>query len=520
MATLDDKSQRMSRFALTLLLLLLLAAAHAAWHVQHDLRMLAFPFPQDYVEGVTQLMQQRFNEGLTLYPIVSDQPPWLHNPYPPMGYWITHIVGRLTGTAHPYRAARLAALLATLICAGLIFRLSACGRGRFCGFAAVGLFLFSPLVLRYGCFCRPDMLALMFSLAAVAALWNRRNAGLAALAGVCAALALLTKPQYFAAGLAISVHLFRNDRKLLAPFLATLCGSCGLALAMLHIQSDGAVWSHLFALNVLPFDWGGGMARLADFAGRHALLLTALILLLINPQKSSADEPPRDLAWMYGLCALLPLPLIAKTGAEENYLLELLAVGSLAAGRFASRLDGRTLTIGAALLAAQWLVYLPVQPQPVFSRTYGQELSSDFGAITPTQMDRDIGGKIVEEFRMAEGDVLACDVGYVMLSGKPVIYQPFQFTQLARSGRFDAELLIERIESGSFALIMLRGPAGTPEESDKDGAGLAPGDLPEASTAEEIQQSPFFTNAMLRVINRHYALKRQIGPYFLYEPKI
>ena len=96
----------------------------------------------------------------------------------------------------------------------------------------------------------------------------------------------------------------------------------------------------------------------------------------------------------------------------------------------------------------------------------------------------------------APGIVLADqDMGLLPLDGRPIFFQPFEMTQLARAGRWDQGPFLGDIERQAFAAILIYR-------------------IPELSLHRER-----WTDEMLGAIERRYVVEERVGATEVYRPR-
>ncbi len=481
-----------------ILLLILLAA-----FIRHVVVTLPFPYPVEYGEGVVLNWLLRLREGLALYPpMAAEDMPWLHNPYGPL--WFSLAAPFAGWGEGVFTAARTISLLGLIVSLAFIYRL--CRRdlrpvGAAC---AVALFCASPLVWRYALMARVDMAAIAASLAALALMEKGRPDRLKGpgaggcetsvsfpwhwfFAGLAASAAVLIKPIFAAAALTGLVAGRREWRsKGLAFGLGLLLPALAITL-WLWARGERGIIGHFGEMNRVGTSWRSMAVIALAGAGRHPFVLLALVLGLQSGDRTS----PR---WWFALILSVTLLLGGmKTGADSHYFLGPLTAGVLMTAPFSARvISGGRVNIVLWCLVAQFALYLPVAPQPVFTATYGQEVPAGHSALTPGASDRRIGHLMVAEIRSTTGPVLADDPGYLLAAGRDIPVQPFQYGRLVRAGRMSDAALQRRIGQGYFALIILRDQQpGGPEGSD-------------------------FPPDVVAAVEEHYQLHREVGPYLLY----
>lgn len=469
-------------FSLPRLVLVILGAGLSLLAARHFAVTLSHPWPVEYGEGVNLLWAQRAAEGLSLYPEVEpDAFPQIHHPYPPLGAVLNGFLLRHAPLSHPFLGGRLLGTLGVLLAAQAVYALVRLRTTRATAAGGALLFVLSPMMLRFGPMMRIDALALGLSLQSIRLLHKQQLPAAALLAG----LAVLAKPTYAAAACVLLWTALRGKDHL--PRLKLLGGLALFPLLFLPTLLFTRILLHLWTLQGLPPDPAGLFDWAAAFTAQHALVLALAIGLVVNRNKT--PTPLR----LYGLLALLP-PLITSwvTGSQENYLMEVWALACIVTARAWPDLSARHPASARALLAAQLLLFLPIAPAPVFTRTYGQELpEGSRSAWTPTREDLEVGRLVIRELEIAEGPVLSADLGFALAAGHGIAYQPFQFERLAAAGAWDSPLLHRAIETSVFSHILLKGMA--------DEAGDA-----------------MFRPETQALIDRYYELHRVLGPWRLY----
>lgn len=472
-------------FNICVVVAVLLTIIVGSFALQHIVMTLRYPYPVEYGEGVIVNWIRAAADGRPLYPAVGNSAPFLHNPYPPLFYRMAAVAWKLTGKPGPFVVPRAFSVISFLVCALAIFAVVRVRESVVSALAAAGLFALSPVTLRYAAMGRVDMTALACALCGLYVLDKYRSKGVgAALPGCLCACAFLVKPLYV---VPVAVGLIVCFGRGWKHGTAFLCAAIGVSVASLAPDAPrtGAMVQHLVALNRLPLAVGTAFKLFAETAGRHAVIIAALPLLLWRPGKV------RGAAWWYAALAPVGLIFATKTGAEQNYHLELIAVSAIACGLVCRRFRAGSLL--AAVFAAQMILYLPIEPAMVFTRTYEQELASTAVSNVPSESDLETGRTVIAELKASGNPVLCEDIGYLIAADMAIIFQPYQFVQLAKSGRWNDSTVVDMIDSRMFRLVVI---------------GCDP----------ETEVSPYFTSRMLDAICANYVLGRSTGKYRLYLP--
>jgi hypothetical protein len=157
---------------------------------------------------------------------------------------------------------------------------------------------------------------------------------------------------------------------------------------------------------------------------------------------------PRKMLYFYFVLAGLTTVTLGKIGSDMNYFIEFLAAAAILAGLFCqealNRLKAPLIrwTALAMLLAAicQWTV-MP----GTFNRFQTVARGTEPHPFDP----------LTEMIRKIEGPILAENMGILIAAGKPVLFEPYGFAQLAYNGLWDEKKILDRLDRKEFPLILL-----------------------------------------------------------------
>jgi hypothetical protein len=408
-----------------------------------------FPFPLDYGEGPLLDQAARLARFESIYPADLSQPPYLIANYPPLFPLAQAPFVALFGPSLWYgRALSLLGVLAAALFIGLTIH--ALTRD-WLGAVAGGLLLLAfPYLLYWGPLNRVDSLALGLCCAALYAVARqpRTRAGLL-VAALLLVAAIFTRQSYaLAAPLAGFLFLLREAPRRRAFELVGITASVGGGLALtLTLATGGGFFFHIVTSNVNPFFWG----QVADRAWELAEHLPALLALAAGFAALGAWRRPPSwwLVAPFLLGAVASAATIGKTGSNVNYLFELCAALSLAAGCALGWANGRIwLRAGIALVLA-----LQVGMMSAWSR-------EDYARREAWRFDRQNEiARLAQVVADADGPVLLDEyMGLAPLAGRRLEYQPFEFKQLAEAGLWDERPFAEQIANNAFAMIVLYDP--------------------------------------------------------------
>jgi len=470
-----------------LIIIVCASLAHFCLMARHVALTAVFPYPVSYDESVAAMWAKRSLEGETLYPQVKENPPYLHNPYTPLYARVTGMV--MEKSDNIFLSGRLLSLMSALACAALIFRIAGQCSNHGIGLAAGALFLFSPIASRYAFMVRPDMLGLVYSLAGVCLISVSGTIPSAIMAGVLSASALLTKQSFLAGPLAIILWSVLSKKRICAIYLITLIVCFFGGMILFAEEGLSEIVKHLIAMNLLSFDFSNFFAVISGAFNSHIFLLIVAVIFVVIGRKE------KNPLWYYMITSFLMAISSGKTGAEENHLLETIALMCMSFGYVAGQNEIKRDGFMSWLLTAQLLLFFPVPAQSVFTRTYGQEIVGRTDSITPTEGDREASSLLIAEILSVPDPILCEDPGYLVVADKKVVLQPYQFAQLGRMGKWDDSLIVEMVKSREFGMIVLK-------------SNPASG------------KSVFFSDEILRAVSEYYTLRRHIGQFYVFDPGV
>lgn len=453
LTTLSPYAERFGRIALwfTLALAVLVILIQMPIAITH-------PYALDYGEGPLLDQAVRIHQGINIYQPDLSVPPYTVSNYPPVYAAILSLFNS------PEQASllpgRLLSALATLASAYCIFRIVLCAyNDRLAGLVSAILFLTFPYVFQWSTLMRVDNLALAFSLGALLVIvrWPEKTISLWATA-VLLTLAAYTRQSYLlAAPLAAFVWLlFRSWKKALWLALITT-GLVAALFGALMLLSQGGFFTHIVRANVNDFTWQTINNYVRQLSSDYLILSLISGVFLLAGWKAI---PHWKLLGPYLAGALLSALTVGKIGSNVNYLLELCAAMSMAAGIVFSWVRQKDKTVlrwlnnETALRLASALVMLLViaqmrsmlvidllyKVQEVKWRVEAVDVLDDFS----TSIRRDDGQILVDEY-----------MALLPQNGKALYIQPFEFSQMAKDGLWDQTNFVKQIENQEFSQIIL-----------------------------------------------------------------
>ncbi len=458
---------------------------------------LVYPYQLDYGEGIVLWFARQLAHGHSIYKGLSGLP-YASSNYPPLGILLAALLMPIFGEG--YAAGRLVNFGSALLVAALIYRIVAAEtQDRRGGALAALLFLGSPYVFHWIALFRVDLLGLGFAFAGIYAVWKagREAPGARAeriyllLALLLFLLALYTKQTLFAAPAAAFFALWRSNRRLAAAYGLALVAIGGGVYLALDYFTGGALSFGLLTSNATVFMPEQLVNLLGNFSVTFPVLLAlAFFGLVQRVQRGNINV----LDW-YAVTSFAALVMAGRTGAWENYFLEAIASACVLAGIALAKwlstrtpsahsesqaLGGSSLRLALPLLLFAQLALMWADP-----RIAVDLMAKDFPA----------NQALDALLRNTQGIIISEDMGALATSGKDVTYYTFQYSSLARSGKWDQSWELDGLRDGMFPLVIL-----------------------EHGTREDVDHYRRFTREFVSALDRYYGRVQTIGKYEVYAP--
>jgi len=449
---------------------------------------LLFPYQLDYGEGFLLHLVREWSQGRPIYRPIGEYPLVTAN-YPPLDIALAVALTPFLGIS--YAAGRVWTLLAiavvTLLIAAWVWRES--GR-RLPAVAAALLFVGSPYLYHWAPLFRVDLVGLAFTLGGLYLVRHSIQAGhrgrlwLAALLFVAG---LYAKQSFlFAPAAAVACLFFFVDRWQAVKMAGAMVVLGGGLFVLMNSLTHGGFWQGLVISNINPFLWPEFWKQLADFFGTFAILALLTAWQAVERfllERTASLRRKVGLLDLYLIASLPGLWFAGKAGAWENYFFEGLAVLSLCAGLGLAGLERRR----------RW-PYGVLAPLLVLAQV----------ALmwhTPHLADRYL--RLTRQSNQAMAPILARtpdpiaseDMGLLVTNGKVLDYCSFQYSQLARAGRWDQSWELAQLRGRRWSLVIL-----------------------EQGTRLDVDHYQRFTREFLSELDRNYRHAGTRGRYELYEP--
>lgn len=441
--------------------------------------VIRYPYSMDYGEAPLVDQAMRLASGQNIYRADISTPPYTISNYPPIYIALLAMSVKLFGPASSFAVGRIISALCGWtagLCIGLI--IYSATRDRFAALSASFTFLAFPFVMYWSPLLRIDMLALALSLAGLAVLtWKPDSSQWFISAALLLVASIYTRQSYaLAAPLAGFVWLLARDWKQAFRFAGWVSGLSLILFIILNVWTRGGFYFNIVTANVnefkmdqLEYHWNefrnaalilllfGGASFFLPLVSFVNELLEILhkreakpeLYAILRHSVSPGLHPLWALSTPYLIGATSSAATIGKIGSNVNYVLELCAALSLAAGAVIAW-SGAQRSIHS--LRAAFLILLAFAA--------GRLMHVSLQDFTKDLRDRQVAytklSQLEAMVRDTEGPILADEyMGMLTLQGRALTIQPFEVTQLAWAGKWDQAPLLNSIKDKEYAAIII-----------------------------------------------------------------
>lgn len=430
--------------ALAFLALLVMQGRAILLFVQHAQMALEYPYNLNYGEGPLLDQAVRLAHGQGIYSL--DVPPFTITNYPPLYMLVQAPLVNAFGASFAYgRVISLASIaLATVF---LVLTIRAATRSWLAGLAGGLMLPVIPYVLHWSPLVRIDSLALALSimgLFCVAQFPRSRFAGVVA-ALLMAAAAYTRQTYLLTAPLAAYFWLWGNGYRYRAMMFGVIFGSIVLGIfAVLLVWTQGGIWFHLITANVNALDPTILTTYVNELAPNFPVFLVGGGLFLLGGWLGG-----RRYWWLvapYIVGAVVVALTISKVGSDINYLYELSAAFCLAAGALVAWFARIPVLRALLLVGLAWQVFTA---QGLSESKYAPIIAERVFHVAEVDA-------LYERIQAIETPVIADEyIGLLVLAGKPILFQPFEMSQLAQAEMWDDEPFLAALDGGVYPTVLL-----------------------------------------------------------------
>jgi 4-amino-4-deoxy-L-arabinose transferase-like glycosyltransferase len=383
-----------------------------------------------------------------LYRTDYSTPPFHPAAYPPITHFILAPFVLLFGPAYWY--GRILVFLATLGIAVLLFFIAKKQFGKQAALFASFIWLSSTYTLFWGALLRVDILGVFFSLAALWSALQTKKLKQLLLTIIFTLLALGTKQTFLLTLVpTITLFFFQESKKRALLYLATVLGLGILGLLLLNWYESGGFWYNVFVINKSMFYSGlGFLMWTLEFATRNIYLLLGVLVGAIYITITKKYKKIHFVFGLYFLLTLLNLVATSKSGANNNYFLEIVpALGLVIASLV---VDSCSAVIQKTLVAIHlvWTVgtLLLFNLYPILTEQHYLLMKYRFSPDN---------NYIFEIIKNAPGEVLVdIDAGFLPIAGKRILLEPFVMKVMHFNNMWDQRPLVDMVNNQEFSLVI------------------------------------------------------------------
>lgn len=259
----------------------------------------------------------------------------------------------------------------------------------------------------------------------------------------------------------------------------------------MNLLTGGQFFNHLVTYNENPFHWGDVKNYVVNLIRFYWVYLG---LVFVSFFLTISDKEKRLFSIYFLLAALVSLSC-GKEGSAVNYLIELIVAGSILMGFAIAELN-RDILYARIFIPIILLVQLYCMIHVVYMPAYWY--GTPQYRTTPTLRNFDLVESVERMVRQTPGDVLSDDASLLVRTGKPVLFQPFIMSTLARQGKWDQSKFVRDIRQKKFSMLILYFP-------------LKP------NTPDMYER---YTPEMINALMDNYEAVDYRHPYWIHRPKI
>jgi hypothetical protein len=408
-------------------------------------------------------------------------PPFAFAAYPPLYFALVAALLKITGLS--FLPAKLLSFLAAVSIGAAFVRMSREWKGTVKNGLWLSFLLFLiPAFLYNAVRSHVQILAVAFSIWSLVFFLRNRWWATAVVSPLLAVLAVYTKQTQIALPLAAILFLAFRNRRWLLPYLATIAIAGLVPFFWLQRVTHGDFFLNTFSDANLAYNVWQIPLILIHHAGPVFIFL-AFALRICWKRRASGRW---DIVDYYLICITAATVIsVGRIGAHGQYVVEWIVVSLL---YLLYTTDIPSLPGKKLLVSLQILILLVYAPLFVLV----EEGIGNYSSYRAAQ-------KVYPLIKEHAGPILSQQGSFALFARGRIYIQLFHFTGLYRSGLWDENLLVKRIDDRIFSWIITEFPLENPDLS-----------------ADDRER---FTPEMVEALRRNYRRKITIPPYYLYRPE-
>ncbi|MCX7918235.1 MAG: glycosyltransferase family 39 protein [bacterium] len=446
----------------------------------HCIMYIIYPYDLDNEEGFILNQTKLLAQGKTIYPTLNDYPYTVGN-YPPVFQLVCVPLTWIFGNSHAI--GRTLSVLSTLLIGLIVFlivkRITNTNTPAF----IAALFPFAThYFYRWAAYNRVDMLALFFSLLGIYLIWRifEIHNSKSKISGVLIPcilfiLAFYTKQSMVAAPVAAAIYLFMKDKKQARMLVFVYLVGIIIVFLVGNTITSGEFYQHLVVYNMNPFSWFTVWLYAKNLIYFYPIFLMLVLFALF----ALGREKINILFSLYFSFSVIVALSCGKVGSAVNYLLELIAASSILFGISINKFRISKPMVINVLLIVQlvWIYHIP------YKFEYGE---------TPTKKDWFYARETEKYIQQTMGMIVSDDAAMLVRNYRPVLFQPFIMSTLARQKLWDQTPVVNDLNQQKFDLIILYFDVNRNPDLER------------------------YTEEMINAIRTNYHLVDHLGKYWVY----
>jgi hypothetical protein len=440
-------------------LFITLLAVNALLWLLTAFKFIAYPYSLDFGEGILLAFSDMLVHGQNIYPPITDYPYIVCNYHPLFPFlaglpFIFSNPGLWTG--------RLISLLAAIGCMILTGKITTKVSGK----SELGwLSALLPLCLSYpynwAFVYRVDYLGVFLSLLGLYLYMFPRRKGGIWWAILPFTLAFLTKISFILAPLACLIDIFRRKDRESLRFTIVLIFACVIPYLIINFVTNFGMYRDtiIYTANAFHLD------RVLD-GYREILEYTLPLWLAMIIGAAFGKGKFRFLILTYIILLFISLVTYGAEGSDSNYFLELIFALSIGAIIWLPSPEENGSEKINLFFNYRWLIGILI----IFFFIQGRIFDSDQFGHGRNLKKMSVSQEIIDKYVSNEqGKIISEDVTFLAKNRKPMIFQPYIMSLLARKGKWDQTRFVDDLRNARFSLIILRFDVNDPNNTDKPG---------------------------------------------------
>ena len=449
---------------------------YALFYLIESLIIIKYPYQISYPEGFILNQAYLLSQGELIYKGINEYPYLIVN-YPPIYPFLCAIFIKLFGIS--FVSGRFITFLASILIVSIIYKILKRQISQNIAIISALLFVSSSYIYKCNPFFRVDMLGLFFSLLGLYFFFQNNKLTIPIL---CFLAALYTKQTFIGAPLAVAIFLFLTNKKRAFIFVVFMVFFYTIILLLINYFTHGEFYKHNFLYNLNIFIFKQAMKHYIWALQNHAILVLFSLVYIFY---SFANKKFSVLVIYFIISCIITIS-VGKIGANMNYFFEMIALACILTGFCLEKLKNdidekiyNYLSTGAILIQLILFLHMPYLTEP-----------------TATKLTWENSKKLSEIVVNTKGEIISEDAGLLVKNGKTVLFQPFEFTQLANQKIWNQTRFINDIKNKRFTLIILSFDLNCQVDEER------------------------LTPEMAEAIKENYSANQKIDEYFLYQPII